>query len=73
MENIKKYIYHQIYSILENISNEYNLSYEDLKNKYMESYSDVEVEEININNTLYYIDNKKQIYNKNGFIVNIKM
>ena len=73
MENIKMYIYHQIYSILIDISNEYNLSYEDLKNKYMESYSDVEVEEININNTLYYMDNKKQIYNKNGFIVNLKM
>tara|TARA_B110001469_G_C9323649_1_gene173306 strand:+ start:64 stop:285 length:222 start_codon:yes stop_codon:yes gene_type:complete len=73
MENIKQYIYHQIYSILIDISNEYNLSYEDLKNKYMESYSDIEVEEININNTLYYMDNKKQIYNKNGFIVNLKM
>jgi hypothetical protein len=73
MNNLKKYIYEEIYKILKDISIEYNICFEYLKNKYMESYANIEVEEININNTIYYIDSKKNVYNKNGFIVNIKI
>jgi hypothetical protein len=73
MEHLKLYIYNQIYIILNQISIDYNLDLNNLKNKYMQSYKNISVEEIIINNEVYYIDSNKNIYNKSGFITNIKI
>ena len=73
MENLKLYIYNQIYIILNQISIDYNLDLNNLKYKYMQSYKNISVEEIIINNEIYYIDSNKNIYNKSGFITNIKI
>lgn len=70
MESILKYAYQEKISLLQQLSMDYNLDYNNLIRKYLDYYKTVNIvkEEIENGETIYIDDNNFK-YNKYGFIL----